>query len=199
MAVSLSKGQTVSLTKGGGASDPGLTKLHFGLGWDPVPKKKGFLGGLFGGGSEEIDLDASVIVFDDARQMIEMVWFRKLRSDDGAIQHTGDNLTGEGEGDDESIKVDLGALNPAASALVFLVNSFRGQTFDEVENAFCRVVDDSNDTEIARFTLAEKGGHTGVILGIASKSGGTWSFKAVGEPSSSRSAPDMAAAAAKWL
>ena len=192
MPVSLSKGQKISLEKPGAGSG-GIAKLHLGLGWDPVAKK-GFLGGLLGGGGD-IDLDASCIVFDEGRQAIDTVWFQKLRSGDGAIVHTGDNLTGAGEGDDEVIKVDVAALRPDARYLVFLVSSFRGQTFDEVENAFCRVLDDGSRAELCRYTLSEKGRHTGVVMGVLSRSASGWSFTAVGAPAEGRTAKDMAAAA----
>lgn len=196
MAVSLSKGQTISLEKAGS----GLTRLHLGLGWDPVQKKKGFLSGLLGGGGGgDIDLDASCIVYDTNKSVIDVVWFRQLRSSDSSIVHSGDNLTGAGDGDDEVIKVDVAALNAAAQHLVFLVSSFRGQTFDEVENAFCRILDDTNQAELCRYTLAEKGRHTGVVMGVMSRSGKGWSFKAVGEPADGRTAEDMSAAAARYI
>ncbi|MGY9047051.1 MAG: TerD family protein, partial [Rhodobacterales bacterium] len=166
MSISLAKGQTVSLEK-----NSGLTKVLMGCGWDPAqPKKKGFLGSLLGGGAAaDIDLDASVIVFDDAKQAIDLVWFKQLKSNDGSIRHSGDNLTGEGDGDDETIAVDLTALDTRAKYLVFTVNSFRGQTFDEVDNAFARLVDDSKNTEICRYTLTEKGRHTGVVMASMEK------------------------------
>jgi tellurium resistance protein TerZ len=197
MAISLSKGQTVSLEKSAG----GISKLRMGLGWDPAPKKKGgFLSGLLGGGGGgDIDLDASCVVFDAGGEMIDLVWFRELKSKDGSIVHTGDNLTGEGDGDDETIKVDVSRLPAAAMHLVFLVSSFRGQTFDEVENAFCRVLDDSSSQELCRYTLAEKGGHTGVVMGVLSRGGGAWSFKAVGTPAGGRTAQDMVAAAKQYI
>lgn len=198
MAVSLSKGQTISLEKSGG----GITRLHLGLGWDPVQKKKGFLSGLLGGrsgGSDEIDLDASCVVYDGNNSVMDLVWFRQLESSDGSIIHTGDNLTGAGEGDDEVIKVNVAALDPAAQHLVFLVSSFRGQTFDEVENAFCRILDDTNNTELCRYTLSEKGRHTGVVMGVLSRSGKGWGFKAVGEPVDGRTAEDMIATAVKHI
>ena len=192
MAISLAKGQTVSLEKSGA----GLKRLHFGLGWDPL-KKKGWFG--FGRGSEEIDLDASCIVLDDDKEPIDLVWFQQLSSEDGSIVHTGDNLTGAGEGDDEVIKVDLEGLPVNAAHLVFTVNSFRGQTFDEVENAFCRVVDDISGSEICRYTLSEKGQHTGVLMGVASKNGSVWSFKAIGEASGGRTVGDMIPIARRHL
>ena len=196
MAVSLSKGQTISLEKSGG----GISRLHMGLGWDPVKKKKGLLSGLLGGGGDDsIDLDASCFVCDRDRNALDLVWFQSLTSRDGAIVHTGDNLTGEGEGDDEVIKVDTAALAAEAHHLVFLVNSFRGQTFDEVDNAFCRVLDDAG-SELCRYTLAEKGAHTGVVMGVLSRTGGAgWSFKAVGAPAEGRTAKEMSAAAIRHI
>jgi len=196
MAISLSKGQTISLEKSGG----GVTRLHLGLGWDPVVKKKGFLSGLLGGGGGgDIDLDASCIVYDAQKTALDTIWFRQLKSTDGSIVHNGDNRTGDGDGDDEVIKVDVTALNPGAQHLVFLVNSFRGQTFDEVENAFCRILDDTNGTELCRYTLSEKGRHTGVVMGVLSRSAGGWQFKAVGAPAEGRTAEDMAAAAVRHI
>ena len=196
MAVSLSKGQTISLEKSGG----GITRLHLGLGWDQVVKKKGFLSGLLGGGGGgDIDLDSSCIVYDSGKSAIDTVWFRQLKSKDGSIVHTGDNLTGAGDGDDEVIKVDVTALNPAAHHLVFLVNSFRGQTFDEVENAFCRILDDTTRAELCRYTLSEKGRHTGVVMGVLSRKGSGWSFKAVGAPAAGRTAEEMAADAVRHI
>ena len=197
MAVSLSKGQTISLEKSGG----GITRLHLGLGWDQVVKKKSFLGGLLGGGGggDDIDLDASCIVYDSAKSTIDTIWFRQLKSRDGSIVHTGDNRTGAGDGDDEVIKVDVGTMNPAAHHLVFLVTSFRGQTFNEVDNAFCRVLDDTSRTELCRYTLSEKGRHTGVVMGVLSRKGSSWEFKAVGAPADGRTAEDMAADAVRHI
>ncbi len=200
MAISLSKGQTISLDKPGGGPGGGITRLHLGLGWDPVVKKKGFLGSLLGGsGGGDIDLDASCIVYDAHKSAIDTVWFRQLKSKDGSIVHTGDNLTGAGDGDDEVIKVDVATLNPEAQHLVFLVSSFRGQTFDEVDNAFCRILDDGSRTELCRYTLSEKGRHTGVVMGVLSRGGSGWTFKAVGAPADGRTADDMAADAVRHI
>ena len=131
--------------------------------------------------------------------MLDVVWFQSLQSADGAIVHSGDNLTGEGAGDDESIKVDTTALKSEAQHLIFLVSSFRGQTFDEVDNAFCRVLDDASGNELCRYTLAEKGRHTGVVMGVLSRSGGGWSFKAIGAPADGRTAKDMSDAAIRHI
>lgn len=191
MAISLSKGQTISLSK----ESAGLSKVRMGLGWDPVKKKGGFLSGLLGGGGGDIDLDASCLMFDSGKQLVDIVWFRQLKSNDGAVVHSGDNLTGEGEGDDETISVDLERLPAAVQTLVFTVNSFRGQTFNEVENAFCRLVDERARKEIARYTLTEQGAHTGVVMAVVSRASGEWTMKAIGAPANGRTAQDLAGAA----
>ncbi|HEY2299805.1 MAG TPA: TerD family protein, partial [Jatrophihabitans sp.] len=141
MGVSLSKGQSVSLVKSGGG---GLSQVRMGLGWDAVKKR-----GLFGSRSQSIDLDASALLFDNSKQLVDQVWFQQLTSRDGSVQHTGDNLTGEGEGDDESIRVHLDGVNPAVRTIVFTVNSFTGQDFSQIENAFCRLIDETNEAEVA--------------------------------------------------
>ncbi|WP_340616890.1 TerD family protein [Xenorhabdus entomophaga] len=174
--VSLSKNQSVSLTK----QSASLAKVNFGLGWDPIAKKKGFLASLFGS-SDEIDLDASCILLDKSGNAIDTVWFGQLKSKCGSILHTGDNLTGEGDGDDEVICVDLIKLPANVEYLAFTVNSFRGQTFNDVENAFCRVID-QNGKELARYQLNEQGSHTGIIISSLCRNGGQWDFTAHGVP-----------------
>lgn len=178
MGVSLVKGQKISLEKESGTR---LSAVFMGLGWDAV-KKKGFLG--FGGGSGEIDLDASCVMFDEAKQPVDVVYFGHLESDDGSVLHSGDNLTGEGEGDDEVINVDLGRVPANVHHLVFTVNSFRGQTFDEVENAFCRLVNAADGREIARYGLSGGGAHTAMIMARLYRHNGEWKMAAIGEPTS---------------
>ena len=187
MALTLSKNQSISLEKEAGT---GLSKLSLGLGWDPV-KAKGFLAKLVGGGNNEIDLDASCIILDADYEAIDLVWFRQLKSKDGSIQHSGDNRTGEGEGDDETIFVDLQRLPAQAKHLVFTVNSFTGQNFGQVENAYCRILNESNNKEIARFNLAEKGNHTGVVMASLSRGANGWEFKAIGQATSGRTVDDL--------
>jgi len=191
MSISLTKGQKISLTKEGGG---GLSRVFMGLGWDEASSGggKGLLGSLFGGGGGgQIDLDASCLVFDDSNEMVDQIWFRQLKGMNGAIVHTGDNLTGAGEGDDEVINVDLSALPATVKTLVFTVNSFRGQTFDKVRNAFCRLVDASTDGEIARFDLSETGSHTGLVMTKIYRHGGEWKMHAIGEKTSGATFKDM--------
>ncbi|HEM7134320.1 TerD family protein [Providencia hangzhouensis] len=184
--VSLSKNQTVSLSK----QAPALNHLMFGLGWDPI-KKKGLLGGLFGGGNSSIDLDASCILLDGQGNQIDVVSFRKLKSSCKSVIHSGDNLTGEGDGDDETILVELNKLPANTEYLAFTVNSFRGQTFNEVENAFCRVVDQATKKELANYKLTEQGAHTGVIIASLRRNNGQWDFTAHGDASRGRTIQDM--------
>ncbi|MGE8408494.1 MAG: TerD family protein [Pseudomonas sp.] len=187
MALTLSKNQSISLEKTAGT---GLTSVSLGLGWDPV-KPTGFFSKLLGGGNDSIDLDASCIVLDGGLNPVDVVWFRQLQSKDGSIRHSGDNLTGEGDGDDETINVDLQRLPANVQYLVFTVNSFRGQTFDQVENAYCRIVDASGNKELARFNLAEKGAHTGVVMASLSRDSSGWQFKAIGQSTNGRTADDL--------
>lgn len=186
--VSLQKGQSVRLEKTGGGN---LTRVAMGLGWD-VRKAKG-LKGLFGGGSGgDIDLDASCLLFDANRGGIDQIWFQQLASRDGSIVHSGDNLTGAGDGDDETINVDLTRLAGTVQTLVFTVSSFRGDTFDRIENAYCRLVDLTNGQELARFNLSGSGSHTGQVMATLTRSGSDWTMKAIGSPTTGRTFHDMA-------
>ncbi|MFD0854560.1 TerD family protein [Actinomadura adrarensis] len=179
MSISLQKGQKVSLEKPGGG---GLSRVKMGLGWDAVAKK-----GLFGKSkAQSIDLDASCLLFDGSGNLADQVWFRQLRSKDGSVLHTGDNLTGEGEGDDEVINVDLSSIPPNISQLVFTVNSFTGQDFSQIENAFCRLVDETTGQEIARYELSGSGRHNAQIMAKVSRDGQGWSMTAIGATANGR-------------
>ncbi|WP_339479851.1 MULTISPECIES: TerD family protein [unclassified Pseudomonas] len=193
MALTLSKNQSISLEKTGGA---GLTKITLGLGWDPV--KGGFFGKLMGAGTE-IDLDASCILFDEHLNAVDLVWFRQLASKDGSIKHSGDNRTGEGSGDDESIYVDLQALPASIKYLALTCNSFTGQNFEKVENAYCRILDTSKNAELARFNLSEKGRHTGVVMASLTRGPLGWEFKAIGQTTNGRTADDLVSLAVEAL
>ena len=185
MAISLAKGQKISLDKEAGTS---LTRITMGLGWDVV-KKKGFMG--FGGGSGEVDLDASCVTFDSAGNQLDAIWFQQLKSKDGSIQHTGDNLTGAGDGDDEQIVVDLSSVPTNVAAIVFVVNSFTGQNFSQIENAFCRVINATNNAEIARYNLSAQGAHTAQVMAKIYRHEGTWKMHAIGEIASGRTFQDL--------
>ncbi|MDK4791843.1 MULTISPECIES: TerD family protein [Acinetobacter] len=184
MAINLEKGQKINLQKADGSS---LQQVFLGVGWDVV-KSKGFFG--FGGGGN-IDLDASVILFDENKKMLDVVYFGQLQSKDGSIRHSGDNLTGAGSGDDEVIRVNLNQIPAQVKSLVFTVNSFRGQTFEKVENAFCRLVDQSNNHEIASYKLSSQGAHTGLIIAKIYRHNDAWKMHAIGENVHGRTFQDI--------
>ncbi|MFI6871198.1 TerD family protein [Nocardia sp. NPDC050406] len=171
-AVSLVKGQRVNLRKEGGAA---LSYVKMGLGWDPVKR-----GGMFGSRAVDIDLDASVIMFADMN-LVDVVYYGSLLSKDGSIRHSGDNLTGEGAGDDEQIMVDLTRLPAQVTTLLFIVTSYKGHTFEQVANAFCRLVDGTTDKEMARYTLAGGMPFTAMAMAKVYKSGADWKMEAIGE------------------
>ncbi len=178
--VSLSKGQTISLAKGDGSA---LRRIHMGLGWDAAK-------GMFGR-AKAIDLDASCMVFDAGKNLTDQVWFKQLKSNDGSIQHTGDNRTGRGDGDDESIVVDLDRLSANAVTLVFVVNSFTGQDFSKIENASCRLVDLETNQEMARYDLSGSGSHTAQVMAKLSRQSGSWTMTAIGQACSGRTFKDL--------
>jgi len=181
MAVNMTKGQRISLDKPGGQ----LTLVRMGLGWDAVKKR-----GLFGSREQEIDLDASVVLLA-GDQLVDAVYFGKLTSDDGSVRHTGDNLTGAGDGDDESIIVDLTRVPVHVTSLIFTVSSFQGQDFNQIANAFCRLVDETNGTEMARYELSGGGQHTGNVMAKLYRHQGGWKLNAIGEPTSGRTLRDL--------
>ena len=186
MSVNLQKGQKISLDKEAGG---GLSRVTMGLGWDAI-KSKGFFG--FGGGkADAVDLDASVVMFDESNKPVDVIWFRQLKSKDGSIVHTGDNRTGAGDGDDEQITVDLNAVPASVKALVFTVNSFTGQTFATVENAYCRLINASNQQEVARFNLSVTGSHSAQIMAKLYRHGGEWKMHAIGENGNGRTFDDL--------
>ncbi|MDQ3222982.1 MAG: TerD family protein [Gemmatimonadota bacterium] len=176
MGVSLSKGGNVSLTKEAGAA--GLTSVTVGLGWD-IRSTTG----------ADFDLDASAIALGQGGKALSdqhFIFFNNLASPDGAIQHTGDNLTGEGEGDDEAINVNLGIMPPDIDKIVFPVSIYdadsRSQSFGQVRNAFIRVVNQANNSELARYDLTEDAStETAMVFGELYRNGQEWKFRAVGQ------------------
>jgi tellurium resistance protein TerZ len=185
MAVNLQKGQKISLEKEAGGA---LSRVTMGLGWD-VAKSGGFFG--FGAKSQAVDLDASVVMFDESNRPVDVVWFRQLKSRDGSITHTGDNRTGAGDGDDEQIVVDLRTVPASVKSLVFTVNSFTGQNFSTVQNAFCRLFDTNGGKEIARYDLSVQGSHTAQIMAKLYRHNGEWKMHAIGENGTGRTFDDL--------
>lgn len=198
MGVSLSKGQGISLAKANNGQ--ALSKVTMGLGWDAYvleeKKSGGFLG--FGGKStgekvkveKDVDLDASCVTLDKAGNVLEVIYFGHRTSADGAIFHTGDNLTGDGEGDDEQIKVDLKSLSSQVEHVVFTVNAFSNVNFNIVHNAFCRLCDDK-EKELVHFPLDSSGSHTAIVMAKVSRDGSDWKFEAIGEKCNGRTAKEI--------
>ncbi|MYR29342.1 MULTISPECIES: TerD family protein, partial [unclassified Streptomyces] len=183
--VSLQKNQTVSLVKGGA---PLLAKVKMGLGWEPAYRGK------------DIDLDASVIAYGPQRDLVDACYFGKLSILGGAVKHSGDNLTGEGAGDDEVIVVDLGRIPQEVTGLVFTVNSFTGQKFTEVAKAYCRLVDAATNEELVRFDLTNAEARTGVMMAkLVRQFSGEWDMTAIGEFAKARTVREMVKPAAKAL
>jgi len=176
MAVSLNKGGNVSLTKEAGAA--GLFRVEVGLGWD-VRTTTG----------ADFDLDASALLLNTSGKVISdahFVFYNNLVSPDGSVEHTGDNLTGEGDGDDESVKISLATVPPEVDKIVIPVSihdaDARGQNFGQVTNAYIRVVNADNGVELSRYDLAEDASsETSMIFGELYRHSGEWKFRAVGQ------------------
>ncbi|MER7184343.1 TerD family protein [Streptomyces hyaluromycini] len=183
--VSLQKNQTVSLVKGG---RPLLSQVKMGLGWEPAFRGK------------DIDLDASVIAYGPQRDHVDSCYFGKLSILGGAIKHSGDNLTGEGGGDDEVIVVDLGRIPPEVTGLVFTVNSFSGQKFTEVAKAYCRLLDAATGEELVRFDLTSAEAQTGVMMAkLVRQFSGEWDMTAMGSFVKARTVRNMVKPGAEAL
>ncbi|KON87513.1 stress protein [Sporosarcina globispora] len=198
MAINLQKGQRVDLTKG----NPGLSKIMVGLGWDPVQKSGGggLLGSLFGGGGgANIDCDASVIMLGENGKLKsnkDVIYFGNLKSSDGSVQHSGDNLTGAGAGDDEQVMIDLSRVPAHIHKMVFVVNIYdsvkRKQHFGMIQNAFIRVVNSGNNQELIKYNLTDDySGKTSLIVGEIYRHGSDWKFAAVGTGTASPGLSDV--------
>ncbi|MEU7259165.1 TerD family protein [Streptomyces rimosus] len=174
MGVSLSKGQNVVLNQDGTP----LADVTVGLGWDARPA-----------GGADFDLDASAVVCGPDQRVLSdahFVFYNNLASPDGAVRHTGDNLTGEGDGDDEQILVDLDRLGEQTGQVVFTVSihdaEARGQNFGQVEDAYIRVVDNLTGREMCRYELSyDAAGETAMVFGALYQRGGEWKFRAIGQ------------------
>ncbi|MDQ1464959.1 MAG: tellurium resistance protein TerD [Actinomycetota bacterium] len=174
MSVSLTKGGNVSLTK----QAPGLTAVIVGLGWEPRTTS-----------GADFDLDASALMLNSSGKIISdnhFIFFNNLKSPDGSVEHTGDNLTGVGEGDDEQIKVNLAAVPPECDKINFPVSIYeaetRGQNFGQVRNAFIRVVNQADGSELTRYDLSEDAStETAMVFGELYRNGDEWKFRAIGQ------------------
>lgn len=179
MAISLQKGGNVNLSK----EAPGLSKMVIGLGWD-VRATDG----------NAFDLDGSAFLLKadgKVRGDADFIFYNNLKSVEGSVAHSGDNRTGAGDGDDEQINVDLGQVPMGVRSLVFTVNSFTGQSFAQVENAYCRLLDAASGKEVARFNLSVQGPHTAQIMAKVYRHNGEWKMHAIGENASGRTFDDL--------
>lgn len=192
MSINLKKGQKIDLKK----SNPGLSEIKVGLGWDPVKQSGGFLKSLFGSESADIDCDASIFLLDKDSNPIDLVYFGNLRTRNDSIIHTGDNLTGDGDGDDEVILVDLERISDRVDKLLFVVNIYdcirRKQHFGMIENAYIRIIDVKGRSEIARYNLSDDyNSKTALVVGEIYRYNGTWKFSAIGEGTNDTGLSDM--------
>ncbi|KAF2515254.1 TerD family protein [Flavobacterium foetidum] len=188
MAINLEKGQRINLEKSNGTK---LQNICVGVNWGAIEKK-----GFFGTKKEAVDLDASCAVYDEKKNHIDSVNFRKLISNDRAIKHSGDDLTGDLNGDDgldnEVITLDFNQLSPAANYVAFFINSFRGQDFKDIPFASIRIYEGTPTRvtqEFARFDVANDAtfaGSVSMVLGVFYKRNGDWKFSAVGVPTSDK-------------
>ena len=184
MSVSLQKGQKISLTK----DNANLARVIVGLGWDEAPRKRK---GLFGPKPQPIDCDASAIMLQDGKlkHKNDVVYFGNLRHSSNTVIHTGDNLTGAGEGDDEQIIADLQKIPDNYDRIVIVVNIYqafqRQQHFGMIKNAFIRIVDEKNKNEMCKYSLTDDYSNmTAMIFGELYRHNGEWKFNAVGQGTS---------------
>ena len=193
MAINLEKGQRINLQKSNGAK---LQNICVGINWGAIEKKS-----MFGKVTKEaVDLDGSCALYDDAKQMLDIVYFGHLRSNDGAVKHSGDDLTGDMNGDDgldnEVITLDFASLNPAVTSVAFVLNSFRGQDFKTIPFASIRIYEGtpSQVREVfAKYDIANGpgfAGHVSMVMGVFYKRNGEWKFNAIGEPTKDKELKD---------
>ncbi len=195
MSINLVKGQKIDLTK----TSIGLSKVMVGLGWDPMERRSGIFGGLFSGAPSNIDCDASAILLDannKMRQKSDLIYYGNLRSRDQSIIHQGDNLTGDGDGDDEQIMIDLTSVSSEIKKIVFVVNIYeaikRRQDFGMIQNAFIRVVNLDDNNELCKFNLSEDyAGKTSLIVGEIYRENDAWKFGAVGQATNDSSLSEL--------
>jgi tellurium resistance protein TerZ len=169
--IELSKGQQWPLSTESG--EP-VVRLRLGLGWDRERNAGP------AGAARDVDLDASAVQFT-GDQLFDLVFYNNLKTRDGSVEHQGDNRSGDGDGDDEVVAVDLAKVYAKVDTIVLLVSSYQGQTLEWVGNAYCRLVDDSDDTELARFTLTSGVPQTGLAMAKLVRGTAGWTLHAIGE------------------
>lgn len=186
MAINLQKGQRINLEKTNGSK---LQSICVGINWGAIEKK-----GLFGFGKtkEAVDLDASCALYDDNKKMTDIIYFGNLKSKDGAVKHSGDDQSGDMDGDDgldnEVITLDFSQLNPAITYAAFVLNSFRGQDFGTIPFASIRIYEGTPkrvNEVFATYDIASGegfAGHVSMVMGVFYKRNGEWKFNAIGEP-----------------
>ena len=185
MAINLQKGQRINLVKSSGST---LQNICVGINWGAI-EKKGFFGNTK---KEAVDLDASCALYDDNKNLLEVIYFGNLRSKDGSIAHSGDDLTGDLGGDDgldnEIITLDFSKLNPSVSNVAFVLNSFQGHDFGTIPFASIRIYEGTPtrvNEVFATFDIANGSGfagHVSMVMGVFYKKNSEWKFNAIGEP-----------------
>ena len=189
MAINLQKGQRINLEKSNGSK---LQNICVGINWGAI-EKKGWLGSSK---KEAVDLDASCALYDDSKNLLDVVYFGSLRSKDGSIKHSGDDLTGDLGGDDgldnEIITVNFSTLNLSVSYIAFVLNSFRGHDFGTIPFASIRIYE-GTPTKVnevfATFDIANGAnfkGHVSMVMGVFYKKNNEWKFNAIGEPTADK-------------
>lgn len=189
MAINLQKGQRINLVKSSGST---LQNICVGINWGAI-EKKGFFGNTK---KEAVDLDASCALYDDNKNLLEVIYFGNLRSKDGSIAHSGDDLTGDLGGDDgldnEIITLDFSKLNPSVSNVAFVLNSFQGHDFGTIPFASIRIYEGTPtrvNEVFATFDIANGSGfagHVSMVMGVFYKKNSEWKFNAIGEPTKDR-------------
>lgn len=189
MAINLEKGQRINLQKSNGNS---LKNVCVGINWGAI-EKKGFFGGV---SKEAVDLDASCALYNNSKQLEEVVYFGHLKSKSGAVKHSGDDLTGDLDGDDgldnEVITLDFSSLEESTNYAAFVLNSFRGQDFGSIPFASIRIYEGTPtrvDEIFAKYDIAHGAGfagHVSMVMGVFYKRNGEWKFNAIGEPTKDR-------------
>ena len=164
--IELSRGQELALDD--------VTKIRMGLGWDKLPNA-----GAAGSGLPDVDLDASAVQFAGG-QLFDLAFYNNLATRDGSVVHLGDNKTGRGEGDDEAITVDLARVHGPVDTVFFVVSSYQGHSLEWIARAYCRIVDEEHDAELARFTMTNGVPETGLVLAKLVRDGAGWKLVTIG-------------------